>query len=197
MTASIILPVAPQRSTASQPAPEPPESDACLGGGLLLRLLQRKGHRKIPAAQRLCPSGEVVDFSQAGVAPRIGAIEQDDLISLIQHNVTGLGRGLRILRGQTLFKRSHLFKAAVSRLNVAATYNLIFNASLMVEAGLGYAVCLDKLINTSGASRLCFLPLRPEIVITPSIVWKRYQVFSKASERFLQELTSVMDLPQK
>ena len=37
----------------------------------------------------------------------------------------------------------------------------------------------------------------PEIVITPSIVWKRYQVFSKASERFLQELTSVMDLPQK
>lgn len=85
----------------------------------------------------------------------------------------------------------------VSHLNVAATYNLIFNASLMVEEGLGYAVCLDKLINTSGDSRLCFLPLRPEIVITPSIVWKRYQVFSKASERFLQELTSVMDLPQK
>lgn len=84
----------------------------------------------------------------------------------------------------------------VSRLNVAATYNLIFNASLMVEEGLGYAVCLDKLINTSGDSQLCFLPLRPEIVITPSIVWKRYQVFSKASERFLQELTSVMDLPQ-
>ena len=85
----------------------------------------------------------------------------------------------------------------VSHLNVAATYNLIFNASLMVEEGLGYAVCLDKLINTSGDSQLCFLPLRPEIVITPSIVWKRYQVFSKASERFLQELTSVMDLPQK
>lgn len=84
----------------------------------------------------------------------------------------------------------------VSHLNVAATYNLIFNASLMVEEGLGYAVCLDKLINTSGDSQLCFLPLRPEIVITPSIVWKRYQVFSKASERFLQELTSVMDLPQ-
>ena len=85
----------------------------------------------------------------------------------------------------------------LSHLNVAATYNLIFNASLMVEEGLGYAVCLDKLINTSGDSQLCFLPLRPEIVITPSIVWKRYQVFSKASERFLQELTSVMDLPQK
>ena len=80
---------------------------------------------------------------------------------------------------------------------MAATYNLIFNASLMVEEGLGYAVCLDKLINTSGDSQLCFLPLRPEIVITPSIVWKRYQVFSKASERFLQELTCVMDLPQK
>lgn len=84
----------------------------------------------------------------------------------------------------------------VANLHVAATYNLIFNASLMVEEGLGYAVCLEKLINTSGNSPLCFLPLHPDIVITPSIVWKRYQIFSKASERFLQELKRAMDFSQ-
>lgn len=35
------------------------------------------------------------------------------------------------------------------KLNIAATYNLLFNASLLVDEGLGYAVGLDKIINTT------------------------------------------------
>lgn len=48
----------------------------------------------------------------------------------------------------------------IAKLNIVATYNLIFNASLMVDEGLGYAICFDKLINTTG-STLCFRPLDP------------------------------------
>lgn len=44
------------------------------------------------------------------------------------------------------------------QINKVATYSLLFNSSLMVEEGLGYALCLDKIINTSGNSRLCFRP---------------------------------------
>lgn len=66
-----------------------------------------------------------------------------------------------------------------------ATYNLIYNASLMVEEGLGYALCLDKLVNTSENSRLCFRPLTPKMEAHLDIVWKKYQVFSSAAERFL------------
>lgn len=80
------------------------------------------------------------------------------------------------------------FGRDLSRLNVVATYNLVFNASLMVEEGLGYALCFDKLINVTGDSPLCFRPLSPKFEAQASIIWKRYQVFSKASERFLQEL---------
>ena len=40
-------------------------------------------------------------------------------------------------------------------LNVVATYNLVFNASLLVDEGLGYALCFDKLIHTDGTN-LCF-----------------------------------------
>ena len=36
-------------------------------------------------------------------------------------------------------------KKEVSQLNIAASYNLVYNASLMVEEGLGYALCLDKI----------------------------------------------------
>lgn len=80
------------------------------------------------------------------------------------------------------------FKKDLSSLNVSATYNLIYNGSLMVDEGMGYAVTLDKLINTSGESNLCFKPLNPKLEIGMSIVWKKHQIFSKASEKFLERL---------
>ncbi|GAA5107099.1 LysR family transcriptional regulator [Orbus sasakiae] len=75
-------------------------------------------------------------------------------------------------------------KRDISKLNVVATYNLLYNASLMVEQGIGYALCLDKLINTS-SSNICFKPLAPILTVDNTLVWKRYQVFSKAAEQFL------------
>lgn len=70
------------------------------------------------------------------------------------------------------------------RLNVVGTYNLIYNASLMVEDGLGYALCFDRLINVSGDSALCFRPLIPEIRAQGTLIWKRYQVLSPAVRLF-------------
>lgn len=79
-------------------------------------------------------------------------------------------------------------KRDISKLNIVATYNLLFNGSLLVDEGLGYAVCLDKLINTTGDSSLCFRPLYPKLEVAASIVWKKYQVFSKAAEKFLSKI---------
>lgn len=79
-------------------------------------------------------------------------------------------------------------KRRESDLNITATYNLIFNASLLVEEGLGYAVGLDKIINTTGNSNLCFCPLSPRLEDELSIIWKKYQVFSKPAEKFIEVL---------
>ena len=79
-------------------------------------------------------------------------------------------------------------KKELSELEIVATYNLLFNASLMVEEGLGYAIGLDKIINTSGNSKLCFRTLSPKREAGMHIVWKKYQVFSKASEKFIEKL---------
>lgn len=73
-------------------------------------------------------------------------------------------------------------------LNMVASYNLIFNASVMVEEGMGYALCLEGLVNTSGDSPLCFRPLEPRLEASLNIVWKKYQVFSRAAELFLEKL---------
>ena len=80
------------------------------------------------------------------------------------------------------------FPCVPEKLNIAATYNLLFNGSLMVEEGMGYAICFDKIINVTGESKLCFRPIKPKIEASMSIVWKKYQVVTKAAEKFLQKL---------
>ena len=79
-------------------------------------------------------------------------------------------------------------------MKIVATYNLLFNASLMVEEGLGYAIGFDKIINTSGSSVLCFRPLSPKREEGIRIVWKKYQVFSKASEKFMEKMKELLEI---
>ena len=76
----------------------------------------------------------------------------------------------------------------LSSLNIVATYNLIYNASLLVEDGLGYAVCFDRLINTTGDSTLCVRPLVPQIRNAGNLIWKKYQVFSPAVQLFIDRV---------
>ena len=77
-------------------------------------------------------------------------------------------------------------------LNMVGTYSLAYNASIMVKDGIGYALCLDGIINTGAESELCFRPLFPALHSEMSIVWKKYQYFSKPAELYLNELQRVI-----
>lgn len=72
-------------------------------------------------------------------------------------------------------------------LNIVATYSLLYNGSILVDEGIGYALTLDKIINTKG-SDLCFRPLTPLLEASLYLVWKKYQVFTKAAELFLEHI---------
>lgn len=78
------------------------------------------------------------------------------------------------------------------KLNIVAFFNLIFNASLLVEEGANYAICVNDLVNTTGNSNLCFKPLTPKIALSSVLVWKKYQIFSKPSQKFLDELKKII-----
>lgn len=54
-------------------------------------------------------------------------------------------------------------KTEPSKLNIVLNYDLIYNVSHFVKKGLGYAIALDKLINITGDSELCFRPLYPPV----------------------------------
>lgn len=73
-------------------------------------------------------------------------------------------------------------------LNITVAYNLLFNASLFVEEGLGYAICFDKIIPTAGNRPLVFRPLNPPLEAEMNLIWKKYQIFSKPAEKFLNTL---------
>ena len=75
-----------------------------------------------------------------------------------------------------------------SSLNIVATYNLVYNASLMTEDGLGYAICFDRLINTTGDSPLCIRPIVPQMKAAGYLIWKKYQVFSPAVQLFIDQI---------
>lgn len=87
--------------------------------------------------------------------------------------------------------RNHLttlFADEMTEPHIVSTYNLIYNAGLMVEAGIGYALCIDGLINTTGDHPLVFRPLSPHLQSDVYLFTKKYQAFSKAAKLFLSRL---------
>ena len=76
------------------------------------------------------------------------------------------------------------------KLNIAGTYNLLYNAAIMTENKIGYALGLDRLIADTLNSPLIFIPLEPKLEVSVSIAWKKNQVFSKPAKLFLKELQS-------
>lgn len=78
------------------------------------------------------------------------------------------------------------------KLNVVATYNLLYNASLMVKQGIGYAVGLDKIVGTSSDSGLKFIPFEPKLETHLDVAWKKSTVLSRTSETFLKYLKNTL-----
>lgn len=74
-------------------------------------------------------------------------------------------------------------------LDIVATYNLIHNATYMVEAGMGCAVSIEGLVNTSGTG-LVFRPFEPSLTARLSFAWKRGRQLSRAAAEFLKLLQS-------
>ena len=76
----------------------------------------------------------------------------------------------------------------ISRLNIVCYYNLLFNAAVMVEQGMGIAYCLEHLADISEHTGLTFRPVDPPMTNRLRLAWKKNQVFSPAAELFLTRI---------
>lgn len=76
---------------------------------------------------------------------------------------------------------------SVEKLNLVGTFDLIGNAAHLVRTGTACALGIDHLLQTE-APDLVFLPLEPEVTVRSVVAWKRYRLFSRVCEEFLNRL---------
>ncbi len=82
------------------------------------------------------------------------------------------------------------FGKGYESLDIAAGYTLMYNAALMVKSGIGCAVGLDRIVNTTETSDLCFRPFDPPLKAGIVVIWKKYQVFSGPAGMLLEKMTA-------
>lgn len=107
-------------------------------------------------------------------------------------------RGIPLIQSRHSLLRSNVtewYRSVSEELNVVATYNLIYNAALMTQSGIGCVLSIDGLVNTTGESKLCFRPLTPPVTAHVDVIWKKYQLFSQAAQIFLQFLREEVAAP--
>ncbi|MBC2285397.1 LysR family transcriptional regulator [Listeria booriae] len=75
-------------------------------------------------------------------------------------------------------------------LDIVGTYNLLYNASLLVKENMVSALCIDGIINTANTD-LTFIPFSPSLTVNVNIIWKKNQTFSNASNAFLRLIRDV------
>ena len=73
-----------------------------------------------------------------------------------------------------------------NKLHIFATYNLLSNATLLVEKGLVYAVCLQGALSIRDDSATFFVPFTPEHTTKSVLIWQKNHIFSSASSLFIQ-----------
>lgn len=85
--------------------------------------------------------------------------------------------------------RTEWFGRKYEQFHIVATYNLLYNATHLVEQGIGYAFCLDGLADTQNRN-LTFRPLDPPLKVGIVAISKKYQPFSPAAKLFMERLKS-------
>lgn len=82
----------------------------------------------------------------------------------------------------------HWMQCEERHLDIPAFYNLLSNAALLVEAGMGCAVCLDGALSIHADPNLCFRKILPEHTTRSVILWKKNHLFSQAASLFVQTI---------
>ena len=80
------------------------------------------------------------------------------------------------------------FGSDTNDVNITATYNLPYNGAVMAKAGIGYAMMLDKLVQTDENSELIFRPLLDVPKAEMYIIWRKYQTFTPVSQLLVKAL---------
>lgn len=78
------------------------------------------------------------------------------------------------------------FDKYLEDVSIFATHNMTTNAAILVEQKLGYAFVLKGSIYFYDKNKIVYKPLYPQVVTNAVLVWKKHQIFSQSSKKFLE-----------
>ncbi|SUP43278.1 LysR family transcriptional regulator [Veillonella criceti] len=116
--------------------------------------------------------------------PKKDALSQRD--SLCLDDLFGLP--LICSRQNMMIDFPRWFGNQANKLQIIATYNLLYNAAIMVRENVGYALTYDKITNTALDSKLTFVPLVDVNASAMFCLWRKQHTFSNVAHLFLNEL---------
>lgn len=108
------------------------------------------------------------------------AITPDDLVSqplIMSLQEMDYGAGVSL---------ASWFGSRLSELKVVDTFNLLYNASLLVEQGMGILPAMDGIINIEGNAKLCKRPMNPPISTKVYLIWGRHRTLPPAAQLLLE-----------
>lgn len=95
-------------------------------------------------------------------------------------------KGMRMIMPHRILVQNELknwFGNVYDKIDVFATYNLLYNAAMMVRNNMGAALCIDLENNFDD---LKFIPLSPKLEFGTVLVWKKNQIHSAITESFIE-----------
>jgi len=112
------------------------------------------------------------------------AVEKDSQLAAKKRISPKDARGIPLICSRQGMVKEFLagwFGCPFGKLDVVATYNLIYNAAVFVEAGLGAAICIDGMIPQEFADRVVFRPFAPALASDVYLAWRKNAALSPAA----------------
>lgn len=76
------------------------------------------------------------------------------------------------------------------KLRIFATHNLLYNAAMLVDCGIGVALTIEGAAALYRNDNIVFRPFEPELNVYSVVVWKKYQPASPALRAFIAHIKS-------
>lgn len=96
-----------------------------------------------------------------------------------------LAGGPLLMTGRPIVRNTiaNWFGALYERLDIVASFNLLYNAAILAKSGMGTVLCLKLDCDYDG---LRFIPLSPKLETGSVLVWKKNQTTAPATEALLR-----------
>ena len=124
------------------------------------------------------------------------AVEKDSPLAAKKRISPKDARGIPLICSRQGMVKEFLagwFCCPFGKLDVVATYNLIYNAAVFVEAGLGAAICIDGMIPQEFADRVVFRPFAPALASDVYLAWRKNAALPLAANALVAAVRQGID----